>query len=134
MSQEMNQVIKLTLSYNGEDSDNHQIDLYDVAQALEGFQRSIALTTHLILNGEIITQAPSLKGARVLATPSEEGSWKITATVMAGIYALGTAPKDTPIGHIIHSAYDYVVSESLGVHVNYEKTLGQLVKNKNKKE
>src|SRR5690606_33449879 len=41
-------------------------------------------------------------------------------------YKLGTAPKNTPLGHLIFSVYDYVVKESLGVHVDYEKSLGQL--------
>ena len=35
-----------------------------------------------------------------------------------------TAPKDTPLGHLVASAYDYVVSESLGFHIDFDKTLG----------
>jgi hypothetical protein len=134
MDQGMKIVIKFRLSYSGADSDNHQIDLYDVSQALVGFQRSIALTTHLVLNGEIITQAPALKGAKIFANPAKEGSWEIIATVLAGIYYIGTAPQNTPLGHIVHSVYDYVVSQSLGVHVDYDKSIGQIVeKHKNKK-
>lgn len=117
--------VQFTLSYTGGSSDDHRIDLYDVGQALIGFQRSLALTTHLVLNDEVITQSPALRGAKILAQPSEAGSWKITAAVLVGIYTVGTAPKDTPIGHLISSAYDYVVSETLGFHVDYEKTLGQ---------
>jgi len=74
-------MISFTLSFEGRDTDRHEIDFYDVAQALIGFQRSLAITTHLVLNGEVITQAPSLKNARVFATPPEEGSWKILATI-----------------------------------------------------
>lgn len=119
--------VQFTLSYDGGISDKHEIDLYDVAQALIGFQRSLALTTHLILNNEIITQAPSLKGADIHALPARDGSWKITAgVILAGLFHLGTAQKDSPIGHLIYSAYDYVISESLGVHVDYNKSLGQL--------
>ena len=59
----------------------------------------------------------------------QQGSWKATAIVMAGLTGLyiyvGTAPKDTPIGNLISSAYDYVISETLGFHVDYDKTLGQ---------
>ncbi|MCG8694782.1 MAG: hypothetical protein MI806_26535 [Minwuiales bacterium] len=120
--------IAFTLSYSGALADDQEIDLYDVGQALIGFQRSLALTTHLILNNKIITQAPSLKGARVIALPPEDGSWRFTAAIVSlvgGVYALGTAPKDTPVGHLIRSAYDYVVSETLGFHVDYDKTLGQ---------
>lgn len=122
----MNVAVWVTLSYKGRAATKRHIDLYDASQALIGFQRSLALTAHLVINGEIITQAPSLRGAQIFAFPPEEGSWKVTAVILAGAYAIGTAPKDTPLGHVIHSVYDYVVSESLGVHVDYDKTLGQL--------
>lgn len=122
--------IEFTLIYEGHNSENHEIDLYDVSQALIGLQRSLALTTHLVLNNEVITQSPSLKGAHIYALPPDEGSWKIKTAIIVGaataIYNLGTAPKDTPLGHLIYSAYDYVVSESLGVHVDFNKSLGQL--------
>jgi hypothetical protein len=120
-------VIEISLSFTGGLSDDHEIDLYDGAQALVGFQRSLAITTHLILNGEVITQAPKLKGATILSRPPEDGSWKTTAVIATTIFTLGTAPKDTPIGHLISSAYDYVVSESLGFHVDYDKSLGQQI-------
>jgi len=123
--------IQFELSYAGSTSDAHEIDLYDVSQALVGFQRSLAITTHLILNGEIITQAPSLKGAEIYAFPSEEGSWKIKAGIFilgtaTTAYHVATAPNNTPLGHLVYSAYDYVISESLGFHVDYNKSLGQL--------
>jgi hypothetical protein len=93
--------VQFELSYLGADSDDHEIDLYDVSQALVGFQRSLAITTHLILNGEIITQAPALKGAKIFAFPSEEGSWKIKAGVLAiGAYHVTTAQNNTPLGHL----------------------------------
>lgn len=121
--------LKFILSYSGHDSDSHKIDFYDVSQALVGFQRTLALTTYLVLNDEIITQAPALKGARIYALPAEEGSWKFTVYVTlfaSGLYALTTLPNNTPLGHLVFSAYDYVVSESLGFHVDYNKSLGQL--------
>lgn len=119
--------VNFSLTYDGNLADQHGIDLYDIGQALIGFQRSLALTTHLILNDEIITQAPALKGAAIAALPPENGSWKVTAVVaMLGTaaYNLGTAPKDTPLGHLVRSAYDYVISETLGFHVDFDKTLG----------
>jgi hypothetical protein len=121
--------IQFELSYSGASSEDHEIDLYDVSQALIGFQRSLALTTHLVLNGEIITQSPSLKGAEIYAFPAEAGSWKVKAGILVlstAAYQVGTTPSNTPLGHLIFSAYDYVVSESLGFHVDYNKSLGQL--------
>ncbi len=122
--------IQFTLSYSGRDAEEHEIDLYDVGQALIGFQRSLALTTHLVLNGEIITQAPRLKNARILASPPKEGSWEVLASIgiiAGGVYKLGTAPKDSPIGHVVRSAYDYVVHETLGFHVDYDQSIGQQI-------
>jgi len=121
--------VQFELSYSGADADEHEIDLYDISQALVGFQRSLAITTHLILNGEIITQAPALKGAQIFAFPSEEGSWKTKAGILVlgtAAYHVATAPNNTPLGHLVFSAYDYVISESLGFHVDYDKSLGQL--------
>ena len=119
--------ISFELEYRGRDADDQVIDFYDVSQALLGFQRSLALTTHLVLNREIITQAPALRGARILCSPPEDGSWKIKAmVVLTSAYALTTTPKDTMLGNVVLSVYDYVVSESLGVHVDYNKSIGQL--------
>ncbi len=84
--------VRFTLSYKGSAADKRHIDLYDASQALVGFQRPLALTTHLVINGEIITQAPSLKGAQVLALPAEEGSWKMAAVILTGAYAIGRQP------------------------------------------
>jgi hypothetical protein len=122
-------VMKISLQYTGGIADDSEIDFYDVATALVGFQRSLALTTHLVVNGEIITQAPALKNATILAMPPEPGSWKTTAVVVGalatGAYNLGTAKQDTPLGHLVFSLYDFVISRSLGVHVDYQESLGR---------
>ena len=121
--------VRFQFSFSGGYADENALDLYDAAQALLGFQRSLALTTHLVLNGKIITQTPYLKGARIYALPPEAGSWKVQAVIaigLTGLYNLGTAQSNSPLGHIMYSLYDYVVSESLGVHVDYNKTLGVL--------
>lgn len=120
-------MVKFSLSYSGGDADNHQIDFYDVSQALLGFQRSLALTTHLVINGEVITQSPSLRGATIYALPAEESSWKIMILVAIGGYHALTTPRDTVLGHLVFSAYDYVISKSLGVHVDYDKSIGTLI-------
>lgn len=120
--------VKFALSFEGNDADDNQLDFYDAADALTGFQRSLALTTHLVLNGEIIVQAPALKGARIFIKSPEPGSWKVVTTVgmiMAGAHQLGTAPRDTVLGNLVTSAYDYVINETLGFHVDFDKTLGQ---------
>lgn len=127
-------VLGLTISFSGGLANEHRVDLYDISQAMIGFQRSIALTTHLVLNDEIITQAPSLKGATIHALPPIDGSWKMnTIVVLTGIYSLGTLQNNSPLGHLIFSLYDYVVSESLGVRVDLNKSLGAIYEEAKKK-
>ena len=46
------------------------------------------------------------------------------SAISIGGYHLGTADKETPLGHLMHSAYYYVISETMGFHVDYEKSLG----------
>lgn len=122
-------MVSFTLSYKGALADNNVLDMYDAARGLMGFQRSLALTTHLALNGEIITHATALRGATIISSTPEEGSWKVTAVVIAGLYASVTAPKETPFGHLVYSIYDYVVNATLGFHVDYNQSLAQQYEN-----
>lgn len=118
----------VTLSYDGSLASDHELDLYDLSHAMMGFQRSLALTTTLAVNGNIITQAPKLKGAKIHVSPFHEGSFKVPSWVVltsTAIFTAGTADKETPVGHMVHSMYDYVVSEVAGFHVDYDKSLGQ---------
>jgi len=121
----MSYKLEFSLTFKGAHADDHLLDMYDAAKAVAGFQRSLALTTHLILHGEIITQATSLKDAQILIPPFEESSWKSNVLIVftIGAFHLSTAPTDTPLGNIIHSAYSYVIKESLGFDVNYEDTI-----------
>lgn len=115
--------LQFTLSFQGNESNKHQMDLYDAALSLIGFQRTLALTTSLMLNGEIITQAPALKNATIMSTPPQQGSWEIIATIMVGGYYLLTAPKDSILGNLVYSAYDFVIKESLGFHPKLDESL-----------
>lgn len=129
--------VRFSFSFSGGAADEHALDLYDAAQALLGFQRSLALTTHLVLNGTVITKTPFLKGAKIYGLPPEAGSWRVQAMIVigaTGLYNLGTAQSNSPLGHIMYSLYDYVISESLGVHVDYNKSLGVLYEEAQKKK
>jgi hypothetical protein len=118
-------MVSVSLSYTGGLADNNAIEMYDAARGLAGFHRSLALTTHLILNGEIITQAPALKGARIISSSPEEGSWKVTAVIVAGIWSVVSSPQESVPGHLIFSAYDYVIKSTLGFHVDFKESLGK---------
>lgn len=110
--------------FSGEESERGVIDFYDAARALAGFQRSLAIVTHLAINGEVITHAPKLSGAQILFPAIEHGSWKAKALVILGsMVTLGSVGKDSPVGHVVTSLYDYVLSETMGFHPDYSRTL-----------
>ncbi|MQB05835.1 hypothetical protein DXT91_17130 [Agrobacterium tumefaciens] len=131
----MQEYLRTSIVFDGATAANGIIDFYDVQRALQGFQRTLSLVTHLALNGEIITQSPSLKGAEILAIPPEVGSWKFTAVIVSslttGIYTVGTASTDTPIGYLVSSLLDFTLNKSFGIELDYEKTIRQLIEEKN---
>ncbi|WP_299630811.1 hypothetical protein [uncultured Roseobacter sp.] len=121
-------------------SQQNAVQFYDVAQALVGFERTISLTTHLLLNGEVLTQSPAAKGFQVHAVPFEEGSWRSRALLSLGTGALalvtaaGVAPPDTAFGWLAKSAVGYVIEESLGFQPNFDETLGEQIKRYRRQE
>ncbi|SFO83741.1 hypothetical protein SAMN04488047_10175 [Tranquillimonas alkanivorans] len=121
--------LKVELKYSGDQADQHLISLYDLSQALYGFERSLALTTHLVLNDEVITQATALRGAEILCFAPRAGSVSIVAAIgllATGAYKLTTLKADNPLGHLIHSAYDFAVHKVTGQPLDYDKSMRQL--------
>lgn len=113
---------------------------YDVSQAMVGFERTISLTTHLLLNGQVITQSPSAKGFALYALPAEEGSFlqKVILTLGGGtiglIGAAGVAPPDSAFGWLAKSAVEYVIEETLGFEPNFEESLDDQIKRYRQRE
>lgn len=125
--------MEFSLNYYGGMADDHRLDFYDASRAMMGFERTLALTAHLVINDEIITQVTALKGASILMGPMEAGSLKIPAYIVAGatsMFALGTLESDNPLGHMIYSAYDAMVHAALGVDLDYDKPLRKHMKKK----
>lgn len=119
-------MLDFELKFDGAEADRGLLEFYDASRALAGFQRSLALTVHLVLHGEIITQAPAAKGFTIYVPPFEEGSWKTKAKVMLGMaFVAGSVGKDSPVGQVITSVYDYALQSTLGFPVDYDKTLQQ---------
>lgn len=108
------------IRFTGGLADQNTVDLYDVSQAIEGFQRTLAITTHLVLNGEVITQAPALKNAQILSVPFQEGSWRAAAIIVPAAAVLLSASDSSLPGFLIKSAFSYVVQEATGVEIDYE--------------
>lgn len=118
-------MIEVTLRYDGGLADKHRLNFYDAAHALVGFERSLSLVTHFVINGEIITQAPALKGARIFTEAPEDGSWKVVALISVGLLNIGSVGKDSPVGYAVTSMFDYVMHSTMGFHPDYNKTIQQ---------
>jgi len=118
--------LAIQYGFDGLDADRHRLDLYDLSRSLKGLSRSLSITTHFILNGEIITRTPALRNANIYISPPRAGSFfqDITVGVVAGAaFALFSSSNTSVIGHIIYSAYDYIIKTILGFHVNLEEPL-----------
>lgn len=125
-------MLEFELTFDGGPASEGLLEFYDAAKALAGFQRSLALTTHLVLHGEIIIQAPAASGFQIFVPPFIEGSWKAKAKIaFGGALAIASVGKDSPVGHVVTSVYDLVLSNTMGFHVDYDKTLQTLYYEKN---
>ncbi len=120
-------MVEFELTFDGGAASEGLLEFYDAAQALAGFQRSLALTTHLALHGKIITQAPFARGFEIYILPIEEGSWKARAKLILGTALMvGSVGKDSPVGHVVTSIYSAALSSTMGFEVDYDKTLQDL--------
>lgn len=116
--------IKMMLAFHGADADHHELDFYDAAVALIGFQRSLAITAHYVLNDQVITQAPALRGARLMVTPPETGSWRVKAKVEPQQPSATSAQSyGAPTEKAINATYDYVVARTLGFPTDFDGTV-----------
>jgi hypothetical protein len=83
---------KLRFVYTGGDAEDNRLDLYDGAVSLQGIARSLAITTHAFINGEVRTRADIAHGASLYLYPSRRGSFVLeaavwmTAAVASGVF------------------------------------------------
>ncbi|UWQ10453.1 hypothetical protein K3X41_11150 [Aliiroseovarius crassostreae] len=121
--------VDLEFVFNGNDASTGQVQFYDLAQALVGIERTISLTNHLLITGDVITQSPSAKYTKVFISPPEKGSWKAGIGIFFGTaLTIGVASKDSALGYLAVSALDYVIQHSLGFEVDFDETLGPQIK------
>ena len=71
----------LKFVYDNGSADEHRLDLYDASVSLNGIARSLAITTHAFINGEIKTHGDSAHGAKFFLLPSRRGSFVIETAV-----------------------------------------------------
>lgn len=120
--------LTFVLSFEGGDASDHRLDFYDAAVALLGFQRSLAITSHYVLNDKVITQAPSLSGARIMVAPPFEGSWRMKADVEPQQPSATTAESyGAPTEEALSATYDYVVGRTLGFQTDFDSDVGPLI-------
>lgn len=121
--------LELELVFRGKDADDSRLQFYDAAHALVGMERTISLTNHLLINGEVLSQSPSVSGFHTYLLPPEEGSWKAGIGIFFGaMLTVGVASKDSALGYLAVSALDYVLQQALGFEVDFNETLGPQIR------
>lgn len=69
------QTFELKLRYKTEHLDGRALDAYDGSTSILGFSQAAQIALHAYLNGEVVSRAPALKGAKLFIRPPREGSF-----------------------------------------------------------
>ena len=69
-------ILNFTIKYDSGSSDFNGLDQYYGSQSLFGISQVLMISLNAFLNREIITQAPSAKGFRLVLGTSKKGSWE----------------------------------------------------------
>lgn len=76
--------LRIKFVYERGTADGHRLDLYDGAKSLEGIARTLTITTHALLNGEIRTRADAAHGAELYIHAPRSGSFIYEASIFIG--------------------------------------------------
>ena len=106
--------ISFTIKYTSGSKDFDGLDQYYGALSLFGVSQALLISLNAFFNKEVITQAPSAKGFRLVLGPSKRGSWEQVIQLVI------TDPQvQTVLGDLGKNAlYDlikYVVGGSVGI-------------------
>ena len=107
----------MLLKFDGDDASIHKIGLYDVAEAMKEFHRSLMITNHFFLTKKAIHNVSHGKNIEVLSTPPTKGSWSIEAIVML-FFNFDTPEKSIDSVTKIKVAWDiikYVWNQTLNI-------------------
>ena len=108
----------------GLEAKNHQMNLYDLSVALKGIHRSFTIIGNFIQTDQIITRVPDAKDISVVTTPLHKGSLLIYVTlILSGAVYVGSLTKQSVLGHLTWSCYDYLVKKMTGRGVDPDKSI-----------
>ena len=112
----------------GLEAQNSELNLYDLSVALRGIHRSFTIIGNYIATDQIITRVPDAKGINILSYPAEEGSFLVRLAIVftiAGVFLekAVTQPRDTVLGNLTWSCYEYVIHKATGLKVSYDTTI-----------
>lgn len=68
--------VRLAVRYPFPDEQSGGLSAYDVTKSLHGFCKAINISSHYLVNGNVIFQAPAVRGASLYIKPSREGSYE----------------------------------------------------------
>lgn len=110
--------IPLALKYNLPSEKRGRIDLYSGPKSIFGFAKIIQLSTHLILNHEVISRSTRAKGAEFHMLPSKEGSFVQQVIVVVQNYpaeSLASTIAINVLSNHISDALKWLVKSASGL-------------------
>lgn len=125
MQPEFSEIFNFKARFDGgSEAKHHQVNLYDLSVSLRGIHRTFTIIGNFIQTDEIITRVPDAKGISILTQPIEKGSIALSISIAfsAAIYAMSQS-KESVLGHLTWSCYDYLVKKATGKHVDPDKSL-----------
>jgi len=84
--------LRVKFVYEHGTADDNRLDLYDGSKSLEGIARTLTITTHALLNGEVRTRADAAHGAEFYIQAPRSGSFVYEAVIfIGGLLLLGSS-------------------------------------------
>lgn len=107
--------IALRLRYQGGTADQSEMDLYDGSTSLQGFSQALQIATHAFLNGEIVSRATALKGAKMYLHPLRRGSVLVEIVAVIEQYPATSTLVGTFTGQALYDFLKVVLSKASGI-------------------
>jgi len=124
--------IPLKLKYDVPDSKEGRINLYSGPKSIFGFGKVIQLSTHLILNDEVINRSTAVRNAEFYLLPSKKGSYIQELNIIVLNYPAESLVVSTiainVLSNHISDAIKWLISSAAGItdsaYVPLEPRLG----------
>jgi hypothetical protein len=119
--------IQFSLKYDLPGYESGAINMYDAGEALVGASRAFAISMHYFVNGKVIKQAPSLKGADVKLLVPKNGSFIFDIDIAFATSFILTSAASGVIGNACYEYLKHIFSKTVGQDYGPSNSLAKQV-------